>query len=92
MYYGNFNYRNIDWVNYVGDNESEEFISLVNENFLKQLVNVPTRENSVLDLILTNRDDLVNNLDVGGKLGNRDHEEICLILNGVITSKTRTGY
>ena len=60
---GDFNYRNIDWVNYVGDNEFEELISLVNENFLKQLVNVPTRENSVLDFIITNRDDLVNNLE-----------------------------
>ena len=75
---GDFNYRNIDWVNYISDNESEELIRFVNENFLKQLVNVPTRENSVLDIILTNRDNLVSNLDVGGKLGNSDHEEIRL--------------
>lgn len=73
---GDFNYRSIDWVNNVGDNESEDFINVVNDNFLKQLVNVPTRENNILDLILTNREDLVNELEVGGRLGNSDHEEI----------------
>ena len=73
---GDFNYRNIDWVNNVGDSEAEEFLDVINDNFLRQLVNVPTRENNILDLILTDRDDLVNNLEVGGRLGNSDHEEI----------------
>ena len=73
---GDFNYRNIDWVNNVGDNEAEQFIEVINDSFLRQLVNVPTRGNNILDLVLTDREDLVNNLEVGGRLGNSDHEEI----------------
>lgn len=73
---GDFNYRNIDWSNNTGDNVSEEFLELINDNFLRQLINEPTRENNILDLIITNRDDLVYNLEVGGRLGNSDHEEI----------------
>ena len=74
---GDFNFRGIDWVNNVGrTREEEEFLDVINDNFLRQLVNVPTRENNILDLVLTNRDDLVNNLEVGGRLGNSDHEEL----------------
>ena len=74
---GDFNYRDIDWENNVGSSsDSEEFINVVNDNFLKQLVNQPTRDNNILDLILTNKENLVCDLEIGGRLGNSDHEEI----------------
>lgn len=57
---GDFNYRNVDWINNIGDHESDNFVNLVHDNFLKQLVNEPTRQNNILDLVLTNRDNLVS--------------------------------
>ena len=74
---GDFNYRDIDWeTNTSSCTESEEFINAVNDGFLKQLVRQPTKDNNILDLILTNNDNLVYNLEIGGKLSNSDHNEI----------------
>ena len=38
----------------------------------------PTREDSILDLFITNRDNMVSNMEIGGKLDSRDHQEISL--------------
>ena len=73
---GDFNFRNIDWNLMVGNRESEEFLKVLQDNFLKQLVTEPTRGNNILDLILTNREEIINQVDVGGKLANSDHCEI----------------
>ncbi|KAL5268182.1 hypothetical protein ACHWQZ_G002141 [Mnemiopsis leidyi] len=52
---GDFNYPNIDWD--MG-NESEplerDLQEFIDRNFLTQVVNSPTRENNVLDIVLTN--------------------------------------
>ena len=79
---GDFNLRNIDWDLTVGDNDAEDLLKLVQDNFLNQIIREPTRGDSILDLILTNRDDLVKEADVGGQLGNSDHCEIRFILKG----------
>ena len=79
---GDFNYRDIDWDNNVGGSiDSEEFVNVVSDSFLKQLVNHPTRELNVLDLLFTTNETLVSNLEVGGRLGNSDHEEIRYNIN-----------
>ena len=38
-----FNYRNVDWINVVGDHESEEFTKVIQDNFLMQIVTEPIR-------------------------------------------------
>ena len=43
------NYRNVDWTYIAGDHKSEDFINIIQNNFLKQIVSEPTRENSILD-------------------------------------------
>ena len=73
---GDFNYRNVDWDLMIGNRESEEFLKVMQDNFLKQLVIEPTRGNNILDLIITNSDDIIEQVDVGGYLGNSDHREI----------------
>ena len=40
---GDFNYRNVDWINVVGDHESEEFTKVIQDNFLMQIVTEPIR-------------------------------------------------
>ena len=38
----------------------------------------PTREDNILDLVLTSIDNLISNLEMGRKLGSSDHQEIRL--------------
>ena len=43
-------------------------------NFLTQLVSEPSREGVLLDLLFANREGLVGDVVVGGRLGHSDHE------------------
>ena len=77
---GDFNYRNINWDNLVGDQEAQSFVSVLQDSFLKQLISEPTREENILDLLLTNRDDIVSDIVIGDALGNSDHKEVRYII------------
>ena len=79
---GDFNSRNNDWELTVSGNDVEDLLKLVQDNFLNQVIKEPTRGDNILDLILTNGDDLVKEADIGGQLGNSDHCEIRHILKG----------
>lgn len=84
---GDFNYRNIDWEGMVGDLESEDFLKVIQDNFLKHTVTEPTRGNNILDLVLTNNENMVSELDVGGELGGSDHKEIRFNLDWAVIHK-----
>ena len=43
---------------------------------MTQLVSEPTREGALLDLLFVNREGLVDDVAVGGRLGHSDHEII----------------
>ncbi|XP_065440587.1 mitoferrin-1 isoform X1 [Chrysemys picta bellii] len=74
---GDFNYPDICWENNtVGHRLSNKFLDCIADNFLFQKVEKATRGEAVLDLILTNREELVENLKVEGSLGESDHEII----------------
>ena len=46
------------------------------DNFLTQLVSEPTRGGALLDLLPVNREELVGEVKVGGRLGCSDHKMI----------------
>jgi len=46
------------------------------DNFLMQLVRESTRGSVPLDLLFTNREGLVGDVEVGGCLGQSDHDMI----------------
>ena len=49
----------------IPNGESERFFyNIIYDHYLSQLVDVPTRETSVLDLIITNIPDNINNIEV----------------------------
>ena len=54
---GDFNLPHIDWINHTrtatADLYTKSFVRRVEESFLSQHVTVPTREKSILDLILS---------------------------------------
>ena len=63
------------------------------ENFLTQLVGEPTRGGASLDLLFTNREGLVGDVVVRGRLGLSDHEMIESSVLGEVrkgVSKTTT--
>ena len=81
---GDFNYRAISWSNFSGTGNNchiEPFLDTIDDLFLFQHINEPTRYReeetpSLLDLVLTNEQDMINNLVYLPPLGNSDH--ICI--------------
>ena len=76
---GDFNFADINWVTKLGNNvNSNKLVGTMNDLFLEQLVNTPTREisNNILDLILNNSPEVVQNINVLESLGNSDHNII----------------
>ena len=78
---GDFNFRNINWVNITGDADAEEFLEVVQNNFLTQHVLEATRGNNILDLVFSNMENSISNLDVGEFLGNSDHRIVRFNIN-----------
>ena len=80
---GDFNLRNINWEHYScpGDNlddYSHQFIECIRDCFLSQHVTEPTRKRgqdtqSVLDLIFTNEENMIDDLEFLSPLGHSDH-------------------
>ena len=78
---GDFNYRGIDWDFGMGDRDSERFLDVIEECGLNQMVKEPTREDSILDLLLVNYVSLIEEVRLGSTLGNSDHRMIWFQLN-----------
>lgn len=83
LYMGDFNCKEINWQNMttsVGtDHISTKFLESVMDTYLFQHVHQPTRYRgdnhpSLLDLIFTNEDGMINMVDHCAPLGNSDHE------------------
>ena len=72
---GDFNFPDICWKYSTAErDQSWRFLECVADNFLTQLVSEPTREGALLDLLFVNREGLVDDVAVGGRLGHSDHE------------------
>ena len=79
---GDFNYPGIDWdvmLHPNSENSKEfRFIECTRDCFLKQHVLIPTRcrgeaTASVLDLVFTRDEDIINTLDTSAAIGKSDH-------------------
>ncbi|KAF1501108.1 hypothetical protein FQV17_0014956, partial [Megadyptes antipodes antipodes] len=91
---GDFNFPDICWkYNTAERKQSRRFLECVEDNFLTQLVSEPTRGGASLDLLFTNREGLVGDVVVGGRLGLSDHEMVEFSILGEVrrgASKTAT--
>ncbi|TRZ12815.1 hypothetical protein HGM15179_014306 [Zosterops borbonicus] len=82
---GDFNLPDICWeLNTAEKRQPRKFLECIDDNFLSQLVSEPTRGETMLDLLFTNRDGLVEDVVVGGRLGQSDHEIIEFSIIGEI--------
>jgi len=72
---GDFNHPDITWEDHTARQvQSRRFLQSIDDNFLMQVVEEPTRKGALLDLALTNKEGLVEDVKVGGRLGCSDHE------------------
>lgn len=81
---GDFNYPEIDWTDSSNNQINNQFLEIVNDNFLFQHVTEPTRGKNILDLILTTEERLVENVKIREPLSTSDHNvlEFNLIFGG----------
>ena len=73
---GDFNLSSVNWETMVGDARGIKFIESFQDNYLVQVVDKPTRGAKILDLILTNMEHYVKEVEVGETSGNSDHHII----------------
>ena len=88
---GDFNYRGINWETWTTNidnptNNENKFIECLRDNFLYQHVNSPTRGRGsdtphLLDLVMTNNEQMVTKIDHLSPLGKSDHSILALKLN-----------
>ena len=76
IFIGDFNYRDIDWLNNSAVNpQSKLFLETTNDCFLSQQVTFSTHvSGSLLDLVLTSHPNLMHSVDDIGYIGKNDHK------------------
>jgi len=73
--------------------QSRRFLECIEDNFLSQIIDIPTRVDAILDLMLTNASELIGDVKTGGSLGCSDHALVELTLlsdTGNLRSIVRT--
>ena len=74
---GDLNHPDICWKsNTVSHAPSRRFLHSIEDKFFMQVVEEPMRPDVMLDLILTNKKGLVEDVRVGGSLVCSDHEMV----------------
>jgi len=90
---GNFNHPDISWEDHTARHmQSRRFLQNIDDDFLMQVVEKPSR-GTLLDLVLTNKEGLVEDVKVGGRLGCSNHGMVNLrTLHGGsrVTSRIKT--
>jgi len=80
VFMGNFNHPNICWRdNTAGHRQARRFLACVEDNFLLQVIEEPMRRGVMLDLVLTNKEGLVDPKMVEFKIlrtGRRVHSKL----------------
>ena len=71
---GDFNYPDISWSEGLSGRHGSGFFNLTQDCFLHQHVYFPTREQNILDLVLSSDPHSVDNVESIGKLGASDHD------------------
>ena len=90
---GDFNHPDVCWNSgMAGGRQSRRFLESV-DNFLVQVIDGPTRGEALLDLVLTNAEESIRDVKIGGSLGCSDHAlvEFVILKNaGLAKSRART--
>ena len=72
---GDFNHPDICWRdNTAGHRQSRKFLECIEDNFLLHVIEEPKTRGAMLDLVLTNKERMVEKVKVKGSLGCSDHK------------------
>ncbi len=90
IFIGDFNYPNIDWDNLICDNKSLSFLNTCLDKNFSQYVDFPTHSrNNILDLVLSNNDNIVN-VENLGPLSNSDHVMLLITTNFYVKNEVNS--
>jgi len=78
---GDFNCPNVNYDLLDADNEGMRLLEFLDDNFLLQLIDSPTRANNILDLLIVSQVNLVRNIEISEPIGNSDHNMIKFNIN-----------
>ena len=71
---GDFNHLDICWENITGScKQSRRLLESINDNILVQVLERLTRDEVLLDLVLTSAEEIIKDIKIGGSLGCSDH-------------------
>ena len=87
---GDFNYRFTEWPCQGNDGltvEAESFCACLDDNFFVQHVTEPTRLDAILDLVVTDEEDMVDDVLRLGPLGSSDHSAVTWNVRVVVTKE-----
>ena len=74
---GDFNHGNIKWDTLQSTGvEDQQFLCLVQDNFLTQHVLEPTRATRVLYIVLSSQKEFADNVEIKEPLGSSDHNQM----------------
>ncbi|KAK4831065.1 hypothetical protein QYF61_015122 [Mycteria americana] len=69
-----FNHPDICWKSSTAScRQSRRLLECIEDNFLTQVIDTPTRGDVILKLMVTNASELINDVKIGGSLGCSDH-------------------
>eukprot|EP00076_Gallus_gallus_P031122 XP_015155904.2 uncharacterized protein LOC107055427 [Gallus gallus] len=79
---GDFNHLDICWKDHTAScKRSRRLVESIDDNFLVQVVDRPTRGEALLDLLLTNAEEIIKDVNVGGSLGCSDHALVEFVIS-----------
>jgi len=88
---GDFNYGGIDWhTSQATEAPAQQFLDCLEDCFLTQHVTEPTREDSLLDFVITNELDMIDNINIGGQFSTSDHNVLHWLIAVATTNVTKT--
>jgi len=89
---GDFNYPDIDWSVHsclpTASEDSQLFLDCLDDNFLSQHVTVPTRKDSILDLVISDDPDTVDGVQNLGSFASSDHDILSFDINVSVTESS----
>lgn len=79
---GDFNHPDICWKDHMAScKRSRRLVESVDDNFLVQVVDRPTRGEALLDLLLTNAEEIIKDVNVEGSLGCSNHALVEFVIS-----------
>ena len=78
---GDFNVADYTQLNDASSQAANDLTKFVEDNFLSQSVDEPTRGNNVLDLVFSTQEDMIQKLHIGDNLSTSDHKIITFVIN-----------